>query len=605
MMRRLKRAREAAAENSRGRVDESHWDGFPGPAWPPGEGEPVRVLAHAFACWGEGQESYWVELARAVPRDRVRWHFVVDPPVGRRGVSDGAVGECLREFGEVTVLPALKHLRQAAVRQVVLDWRPHVGHATSTAGAQYLVECGLPVVLARDGVEGLSACDWVRGVRARVAQSSAAAGANPVGVEVIPNGIGYVEWPAVRRDGVVALVGRLDADRNPELVLEAIALVPEARLEVVGLGRWREFDPVAVAGGLGCADRVTWHGQVSREEAQAIAGGADVVVCATQEGFGYGLLEGILGGAVPVVVSGAGYQTVLAQEAGGIVTGCDPAELAVGIRKALALRRSEAERRQVARRMAAKYRAEAMAQGYLEVYRRVLPPVVDIILLASGEAAITRACLMHVLANTWWPYRLILIDNGSVGEEVWWVMQQAAGLSGMQCVLLRCEEDRGCAGGRRLGLEHSEADYIVTLDNDMLVPAGWLGPLIQTMLSHPDAGAVGAWWSAYGPPPAGGPIRRNFGCAAALLRRAALPADAYATPLAAGQVGNDTDVLWTMLEAGWKLYLEPRSYWLHLGGPPGLAGMTRRKVLGPGDEREARLAFDAKWAAPGVRRRDE
>ena len=600
-MRRLKRAREAAAENSRGRVDESHWDGFPGPAWPPAEDEPIRVAAHTFASWGEGHETYWVELARAMPREAIRWYFLIDPPLGRPAVQDSEVGGALREFGEVRILPAVRELRPAAVRQAICDWRPHVGHAVGSEGARMLMTCGLPTVMARDGISGLSAPEWVPGLAARVAHSPVASDREGR-AEVIVNGIGEVSWPARRRRGTVALVGRLDRDRNPEIILQAIAEVPAVRLEIAGVARRRSFDPIEMGRQLGCADRIIWHGQVDRETAREIAGAADIIIDAAAEGFGYGLLEGILGGAIPVVVGGRGYQTELAREAGGFIADPDPHALADAIRQALAQVRGEEERRQVARRMAAKYRAEAMAQGYLEVYRRVLPPVVDIILLASGEAAITRACLMHVLANTWWPYRLIMVDNGSPGDDITWLMREVALLSGTRCVLLRTDENRGCAGGRRLGLEHSEADYIVTLDNDMLVPAGWLGPLIQTMLSHPDAGAVGAWWSAYGPPPAGGPIRRNFGCAAALLRRAALPADAYATPLAAGQVGNDTDLLWGMLEAGWKLYLEPRSYWLHVGGPPGLLGMTRRKVLGPGDEREARLAFDAKWAAPGVRR---
>ena len=193
--------------------------------------------------------------------------------------------------------------------------------------------------------------------------------------------------------------------------------------------------------------------------------------------------------------------------------------------------------------------------------------------------------------------------QAQMGPDLHARQREVALLSGTRCVILESDWNRGCAGGRRLGLDHSQAQYIVTLDNDMLVPPGWLGPLMETMLEHHDAGAVGAWWSAYGPQRAAGPVQKIFGCSAAVLRRTALPADAYATDLAPNAIGNDTDLLWQMLEAGWKLYLDPRSYWLHLGGPPGLLGMTRRKQISMDDERAGRTAFAEKWAAPGVRRK--
>ncbi|GAA4545946.1 glycosyltransferase [Pseudonocardia xishanensis] len=71
---------------------------------------------------------------------------------------------------------------------------------------------------------------------------------------------GGVETP-----GTVLFVGRLDQEKRVDELLRAMAAVPGARLEVVGDGTEREAWH-RLAGELGIADRVVWHGFVSEED---------------------------------------------------------------------------------------------------------------------------------------------------------------------------------------------------------------------------------------------------------------------------------------------------------------------------------------------------
>jgi len=56
------------------------------------------------------------------------------------------------------------------------------------------------------------------------------------------------------------------------------------------------------------------------------------------------------------------------------------------------------------------------ASAPLTTYRTLLAPMVDIIVVASGQAEVSRMCLTHIVANTWWPYRLVLVNNGSADD---------------------------------------------------------------------------------------------------------------------------------------------------------------------------------------------
>lgn len=109
--------------------------------------------------------------------------------------------------------------------------------------------------------------------------------------------------------------------------------------------------------------------------------------------------------------------------------------------------------------------------------------MITIIIPVHNQIEYTRQCIATVRANTRAPYRLIMVDNGST-EPVAGVAETAG------ATVVRSDTNRGFAGGVNLGLAHAEG-HVLLLNNDTLVPPGWLEGLEAALLSAPDIGMAG------------------------------------------------------------------------------------------------------------------
>ncbi len=110
--------------------------------------------------------------------------------------------------------------------------------------------------------------------------------------------------------------------------------------------------------------------------------------------------------------------------------------------------------------------------------------MISIIIPAFNQLGYTRQCIASILENTEGEYRLILVDNGST-EAVYDFFRAIPG-----AVPIRSETNLGFAGGVNLGLRVAEG-HVVLLNNDTLVPRGWLTGLCAALESAPDIGVVG------------------------------------------------------------------------------------------------------------------
>ena len=94
-----------------------------------------------------------------------------------------------------------------------------------------------------------------------------------------------------------------------------------------------------------------------------------------------------------------------------------------------------------------------------------------------------------MLANTDYPdYELIVVDNGS-GEELLSYLDQLTDRFPFIRVV-RNETNRGFAAANNQGLAQATGDRFVLLNNDTIVPRGWLTRLVRH-LDDPQVGAVG------------------------------------------------------------------------------------------------------------------
>lgn len=170
-------------------------------------------------------------------------------------------------------------------------------------------------------------------------------------------------------DGVwLGWVGRLSAEKGPDLMIQALAEVPDARLLMVGDGRERASLEL-LAASLGVSGRVRFAGLV--KDSQRLMKAFDrLVISSRTEGTPMVLFEAIAAG-VPVVATRVGGIPDVVSEREAYLAEPDAGQLARQIRLALG-DGGEAERRAVAakERLERTANGEAWLENYEQLYRR-------------------------------------------------------------------------------------------------------------------------------------------------------------------------------------------------------------------------------------------
>ena len=116
-------------------------------------------------------------------------------------------------------------------------------------------------------------------------------------------------------------------------------------------------------------------------------------------------------------------------------------------------------------------------------------PRASIIIVTYNNLAITRLCLESIVRNSDYPnYEVIVVDNNSTDETPAYLRQMAAQYPHFQIILN--SENRGFACANNQGLACSTGQRLVLLNNDTVVPRGWLGRLLRH-LENPAFGLVG------------------------------------------------------------------------------------------------------------------
>lgn len=113
----------------------------------------------------------------------------------------------------------------------------------------------------------------------------------------------------------------------------------------------------------------------------------------------------------------------------------------------------------------------------------------SIIVLVLNQRAHTEKCLASIAAHTPSAHEVIIVDNGSTdGTPEFlsaWQAQHA------NCTVIRNESNRGFAGGNNQGLAVARGKYLLLLNNDTVVTAGWLEAMLAVHARHPETGLVG------------------------------------------------------------------------------------------------------------------
>ncbi|HYP26235.1 MAG TPA: glycosyltransferase [Blastocatellia bacterium] len=107
-----------------------------------------------------------------------------------------------------------------------------------------------------------------------------------------------------------------------------------------------------------------------------------------------------------------------------------------------------------------------------------LAPRASIVIVTYNNLALTRLCVESVIRNTDYPnYEVIVVDNDSSDQTRGYLRYIASRDPRVSIILNRKNE--GFARANNQGIAHSTGERIVLLNNDTVVPPGWLTRLLR------------------------------------------------------------------------------------------------------------------------------
>lgn len=115
---------------------------------------------------------------------------------------------------------------------------------------------------------------------------------------------------------------------------------------------------------------------------------------------------------------------------------------------------------------------------------------VSFVILSFEKVSQTIECVESIRKTVKTPYEIILWDNHS-GEKTVQRLREAFE-SSADVSLHFSDRNLGCGGGRMAAVRYAKGEYVVFLDNDILVTEDWLTEMIVRIRSGKDVAAVNA-----------------------------------------------------------------------------------------------------------------
>lgn len=116
-------------------------------------------------------------------------------------------------------------------------------------------------------------------------------------------------------------------------------------------------------------------------------------------------------------------------------------------------------------------------------------PTVAIVVLTWENYEEVRDCLTSLRSVSYPDYQVIVVDNGSQDNSVDSLQRE------FDWVEFVCnDENLGFARGNNTGIRYAldtDADYVLLLNDDTIVPEDFLTPLVRTIVKHDRVAAVG------------------------------------------------------------------------------------------------------------------
>jgi GT2 family glycosyltransferase/glycosyltransferase involved in cell wall biosynthesis len=117
-------------------------------------------------------------------------------------------------------------------------------------------------------------------------------------------------------------------------------------------------------------------------------------------------------------------------------------------------------------------------------------PKVSVIVVTYNNLDLTRACLASLDEYTdYMPLEIIVVDNASADGSKAYLSEWVAGAPNRKLILN--DDNRGFAAANNQGLAIADGEYLVLLNNDTYVTAGWIYSLVKHLQRDESIGLIG------------------------------------------------------------------------------------------------------------------
>lgn len=113
----------------------------------------------------------------------------------------------------------------------------------------------------------------------------------------------------------------------------------------------------------------------------------------------------------------------------------------------------------------------------------------SVVILNWNGAEMLRRYLPSVLHHTPADCEVVVADNGSTDDSLT-AIRDIEQSTGRTCRTLLLDHNYGFAEGYNRALDQIDTEYVVLLNSDVEVTAGWLDPMLHHLDEHPDVAAV-------------------------------------------------------------------------------------------------------------------
>lgn len=114
-------------------------------------------------------------------------------------------------------------------------------------------------------------------------------------------------------------------------------------------------------------------------------------------------------------------------------------------------------------------------------------PKISIVIITHNRLDMTAPCIESLMQTTE-EFELILVDNGSEDNTVDWVRKTVRSAK-----IIKNDRNMGVPIARNQGIRETSTDYIVIMDNDVLLKPGWLDDLMAPINNGADAVGIEGW----------------------------------------------------------------------------------------------------------------